>query len=118
MLSSPEPLWADKTHDDNVESCNVLRTSGETEGGPRPTLRRIQNLRGLVGWASAHLQGPSPVFGDSECDVIGRSESTFHRGGASGVWRAADVGDLAHFSRGGRAALLIFGPRLRAILER
>jgi len=34
-------------------------TCGDTEGGPRPTLLRAHNLCGLVGWASAHLQGPS-----------------------------------------------------------
>ncbi len=34
-------------------------TGGETEGGPRPTLRRTQNWRGLVGWALAHLQSRS-----------------------------------------------------------
>ena len=38
----------------------------ETEGGPRPTLRRTQNLRGLVGWALAHLQSRSRIFGVSE----------------------------------------------------
>ena len=37
----------------------ISLTSGNTEGGPRPTLLRTHNLSGLVGWASAHLQGPS-----------------------------------------------------------
>jgi len=41
-------------------------TSGETEGGPRPTLHWTQNWRGLVGWALAHLQSRSRIFVVSE----------------------------------------------------
>ena len=55
----------------------LLLTCGETEGGPRPTLLRTHNLRGLVGWASAHLQGPSRIFGDSKSDVIGSEAVSF-----------------------------------------
>ena len=48
-------------------STDAIRlTGGETEGGPRPTLRRTHNLRGLVGWALAHLQSRSRIFGVSE----------------------------------------------------
>jgi hypothetical protein len=51
-------------------SLTVL-TGGESEGGPRPTLRRTHNSRGLVGWALAHLQSSSRILGDSESDVTG-----------------------------------------------
>ena len=48
-------------------STDAIRlTGGETEGGPRPTLRRTHNLRWMVGWALAHLQSRSHIFGVSE----------------------------------------------------
>ena len=84
ILSSPVHLWSDKTNDDNAKSCSVQRcvrvllTREESEGGPRPTLLRTHNLLGLVGWASAHLQGPSRIFGDVESDVIGSRKGRAH----------------------------------------
>jgi len=53
----------------------TTRCPTETEGGPRPTLLRTHSLRGIVGWASAHLRGRLRIVGDSEGDVIGSERS-------------------------------------------
>ncbi len=36
---------------------SVIPSFPDNEGGPRPTLLRTHNLRGIVGWASAHRRG-------------------------------------------------------------
>jgi len=74
--SSSGPRGADETIYDNAESCIVLRycrvmlSSGDPEGGPRPTLPRTRKSYGPVGWALAHLQSCIRVSGDSKSDVI------------------------------------------------
>jgi hypothetical protein len=83
----------------------TTRCPTETEGGPRPTLLRTHNLRGIVGWASARLRGRSRIFGDTKGDVIGSGAPKGCEVEGSAGWSVAHsnaqkhIPPLARFTR-------------------